>query len=67
MKNAGVWLMIFGFGSMALNFFGLEFTLLMWIDNWGPSVGWAIRAGVAIVGVVLFLMGSRQAPAQKTA
>lgn len=66
MKNLGMWLMIFGFGSMALYFVGFEFKLLMWIDNWGPAVGWAIRAGLAAVGAVLFFLGMRQEPqAQK--
>lgn len=60
MKNVGVWLMVFGFGSIALNFMGMEFRILMWIDNWGPAVGWGIRAALAIVGVVLFVLGSRQ-------
>jgi hypothetical protein len=66
MKQLGTWLMIFGLGSIALNFLGLEFTLLMWIDNWGPTVGWGIRAGLAAVGAVLFFLGMRQtqSPAQ---
>jgi len=67
MKSAGVWLMIFGLGSIALNFLGMEFRILMWIDSWGPTVGWAIRAGLAATGVVLFVLGSRQAQASKAA
>ena len=69
MKSAGMWLAIFGFGSMALNFLGYEFTILMWIDTWGPEVGWGIRAALAATGVVMFVLGSRQAaqPARKTA
>lgn len=61
MKNAGVWLMIFGFGSMALNFLGMEFTILMWIDSWGEMVGWGIRAAIAVAGVALYLLGMREA------
>jgi len=68
MKSAGVWLMIFGFGSMALNFLGLEFVILSWIDSWGANVGWGIRGALAVVGVVLFVLASRGAQAaQKTA
>lgn len=70
MKKVGVWLMIFGFGSMVLNFFGMEFKILMWVDNWGQMVGWAIRGAVAVTGVVLFVLGMREqpqaAPAGKT-
>ncbi len=67
MKSVGMWMMIFGFGSMALYFFGLEFKLLMWIDNWGPTVGWGIRSGLAVIGGVLFFLGMRQteSPGQK--
>lgn len=60
MKNAGVWLMIFGFGSMALNFLGMEFQILMWIDSWGETVGWGIRAALAATGVVLYVLGMRE-------
>ena len=68
MKNLGMWLMIFGFGSIGLHFMGLEFRLLMWVDNWGENVGWAIRAALAVSGVVLFFLGSRQTQAaQKSA
>lgn len=68
MKKTGIWLMVFGFGSMALHFVGMQFTVLMWIDNWGPAVAWAIRAALAVAGVVLFVLGGRQAqPAGKTA
>ena len=69
MKNAGVWLMIIGLGSMALNFIGYEFQLLMWIDNWGEMVGWGIRGAIAVAGVVLFMLGMRdeQHSASKTA
>jgi len=69
MKRVGVWLMVFGFGSMVLNFFGMEFKILMWVDNWGEMVGWGIRGAVAVTGVVLFVLGMREqtqaAPAGK--
>jgi len=69
MKRVGVWLMVFGFGSMVLNFFGMEFKILMWVDNWGAMVGWGIRGAVAVTGVVLFVLGMREqtqaAPAGK--
>lgn len=67
MKSAGVWLMVFGFGSIVLNFLGLEFRILSWIDSWGTSVGWGIRGALAVVGVVLFVLASRGAQAQQKA
>jgi hypothetical protein len=60
MKTAGIWLLIFGVGSIALNFLGMEFKILMWIDNWGVEVGWGIRVGLAVVGAVLLVLGARQ-------
>jgi hypothetical protein len=60
MKNIGLYLVIFGIGSMIMNQFGYEFRLLMWIDNWGETVGWAIRGGAAVIGAVLWFVGYSQ-------
>jgi len=60
MRQTAIFLMILGFGSIGLNLIGMEFRLLGWIDTWGPTVGWAIRAALAVVGVVLFLVERRQ-------
>jgi hypothetical protein len=59
MKELGKWLAIFGVGSIILNFFGMEFRILFWLDLWGPQVGWAIRIGMAVGGAVLMFVGSR--------
>jgi len=55
MKSIGGFLLLIGLGSMALNFLGYEFKLLMWIDAWGEQVGWAIRIGLAVVGAGLWM------------
>lgn len=60
MKSLGIWLVIFGIGSLLLNMMGMEFKILMWIDNWGRGTGMAIRGGVTALGVVLFVLGMRQ-------
>ena len=65
MKTAGLWLVIFGIGSIVLNFLGMEFKILMWIETWGSEVAWAIRIGLAVVGAVLLVLGSRQAEKQE--
>ena len=59
MKELGKWLAIFGVGSMILNAFGMEFRILFWLDLWGPQVGWAIRAGMTVLGAVLMFVGAR--------
>ncbi len=41
--------------SSALNYFvGMNVRLLMWIDNWGPAVGWSIRGAMIVVGAALY-------------
>ena len=60
MKNIGMYLMIAGVGSILLNQVGYEFQLLMWIDNWGESVAWAIRGGAVVAGAALFFIGKNQ-------
>ena len=59
MKNIGLYLLLGGIGSIILNQFGYEFSLLMWIDMWGESVAWAIRGGAVVVGAILFGLGMR--------
>jgi hypothetical protein len=59
MKNLGGLMVLFGAGSILLGFFGYEFTLLMWIDTWGPAVGWIIRGALIVVGAALWLVGNK--------
>jgi hypothetical protein len=67
MKSWGKWFFIFGAGSFVLNLLGLEFVVLSWIDNWGPTVGIAIRIGLMVVGAGMWLAGRKQAAAQPAA
>ncbi len=64
MKSLGIWLAIFGVGSLLLNMMGLEFKILMWIDNWGRVTGMAIRGGLTALGIALFVIGWRQESAK---
>ena len=54
----------FGVGSIVLSFVNMEFIILSWIDMWGPTPGWIIRGTLAVVGAILWLVGSKQ---EKTA
>lgn len=38
----------------------MEFKLLMWVDNWGPTVGTLIRVGLVVVGGAMWLLGSKR-------
>ena len=54
MKSLGMYMAIFGLGSIILNFFDMQFKILSWIDNWGPTVGWSIRIGLIVAGAALW-------------
>ena len=60
MKKLGGTLFFFGVGSIILSFLHMQFIILAWIDLWGPSVGWAIRVGLAVVGGLMWLLGEEQ-------
>lgn len=47
-----------GIGSIVLNMIHVEFLLLMWVDFWGPEIGWAIRVAMIVVGALLWFFGS---------
>jgi hypothetical protein len=56
MRSIGSVLIFLGAGSAVLHFIGYEFKLLMWIDNWGDTIGWCIRGAlVAVGGGMIFL------------
>lgn len=59
MKNIGGLMVLFGAGSFVLGLIGYEFSLLMWIDNWGTTVGYVIRGALIVVGGALWLMGDK--------
>lgn len=60
MKSLGGNMLFFGIGSILLHFLNMQFIILAWIDIWGPSVGWAIRIGMTVVGGFLWLIGNKQ-------
>lgn len=56
MKTLGGYLFFFGAGSIALDFVGMEFILMSWVDHWGPTVGWSMRIGMAVIGGAMWLL-----------
>lgn len=60
MKTIGGYMFFFGVGSIILYFLNMEFIILSWIDTWGPTVGWAIRGALSVVGGILWLVGNSQ-------
>ena len=57
MSRIGSYMAIFGAGSIILSFFNVEFRILMWIESWGPTVAWAIRIGLLVLGLILIFVG----------
>lgn len=53
MASLGWYLIIAGVGSGLMTFFNYEFSLLMWIDNWGDGVAWLIRGALILTGMRL--------------
>ncbi|MCA8957957.1 MAG: hypothetical protein KDC87_17915 [Planctomycetes bacterium] len=57
MKQLGGLLALFGIASIVLHFMNMELKILRWIDTWGEGPAWGIRAGLVVVGGLLFLAG----------
>ena len=53
MASLGWYLIIFGAGSGLMSLFDYEFSLLMWIDNWGDGFAWLIRGAFILTGMWL--------------
>jgi len=66
MKSIGWLLVILGAGSFVLNLVGMEFRYLMWIDNWGTEIGWALRGALIVAGGVLLFLGMKSKGAAET-
>ena len=66
MASLGWYLIIGGVGSSLLAFFDYEFSLLMWIDNWGDGFAWLIRGAFILVGM-WFVSREAQQQAQQQA
>ena len=62
MKELGLFLLLVGVISLALPFINsnIHYAFLTWVDNWGPNVGWAIRGGIVLLGLVLWRAGGRR-------
>lgn len=55
MKELGLGLLSVGLLSLALPFLGMKSMLLGWVDQWGAAVSYAIRGGIALLGLLLYL------------
>ncbi len=58
-SSAGVFLLLLGIASIVMNFIGFVPKILVWIDMWGETIGWAIRIGIVVLGAVLFIASKK--------
>jgi hypothetical protein len=66
MGKLGIYLAIFGLVSIVLSFLNMNLKILIWIDMWGETMGWTIRIGMIVVGLLIaFLSFKRDAIKQK--
>jgi len=56
MRTIGMYMAIAGLASIILQFLDRNLVILMWIDNWGETMGWVIRGGLLVVGAILFFI-----------
>jgi hypothetical protein len=53
MKDIGKYILIWGIGSILFSQFGYELRIFMWTNHWGETIGWRIRGGAIVIGIVL--------------
>lgn len=66
MKQLGGTMFLFGLISAVLSFINYELVILIWIDSWGPTVGWIIRGALIVVGGILWLVGNNAEANEET-
>ncbi|MBL0006877.1 MAG: hypothetical protein IPP25_06730 [Saprospiraceae bacterium] len=57
MRFFGAFIAIVGLLSIVLPYAGMNFMFLNWVNNWGPGVSWAIRGGLVVLGLIMYIAG----------
>jgi len=60
MKRIGSFLMLIGLLAIVLNFINYVPRVLIWIYQWGEGPAWAIKIALLIVGLTLYIVGSKK-------
>jgi hypothetical protein len=63
MKSLGLLLIIIGAVTIIYGFMDRVPRILEWIYRSGEGTAWAIKIGFVVVGLILFIIGSRRKPA----
>ena len=59
LSSIGALLFSVGAISSVLTFTDYELKVLFWVNTWGEGMAWTIRAGLILVGAILFVIGAR--------
>jgi hypothetical protein len=59
LANIGGFLAISGIISTILYLIDYEVSILSWIDSGGPMLGWVIRIGLIVIGVLMFFLAGK--------
>ena len=65
MRPLGFLLLLVGIGLCVVHLMEVKVEWLEWIDNLGTDVGWYIRGGVAVLGLLLVLAGKKKGGGKK--
>jgi hypothetical protein len=60
LANIGGFLAISGIISTILYLIDYEVSILSWIDSGGPMLGWVIRIGLIVIGVLMFFLAGKK-------
>ncbi len=59
LANIGGFLAISGIISTILYLIDYEVSILSWVDSGGPMLGWVIRVGLIVIGVLMFFLAGK--------
>ena len=60
MRNIGSFMALLGIAAIVMNYLDRVPRLLVWINNWGENVAWAIKIGLVVVGGALYFFGPKE-------
>ena len=66
MKGFGSLLVVLGLLAIVFGFMDRVPTLLQWIYQWGEGPAWAIKMGIIVLGVIIYVIGNRKKAEEQT-
>jgi hypothetical protein len=57
MRFLGILLIFIGVFSSIWYFLDMNFLFFQWIDKWGTDIGWFVRGGFIVIGIIFISVG----------